>query len=774
MDLGKIIRTEFNGNKRSNGYDIIFTDKKKRISLDEKTSLLSYNIGDHVIFIPKEEQILFLIPTLDDEVEKEILTHSSWTPVPMIFRKIILTKTKEYIQQNENNVVLLENKGRSLSMFFNIVAWKSFYYELGGTLLYEIVNKCVKSSIAKLFIHKWLETRLFRQLSLWGLTIAETKECIEQMMIGDRKKYTFEDFMVTIAENPGRFWNLSQEKIKNLEKLFGAAPTPCEIFKLGSDLKKALPHNTYIDFSSDNKLLSIDGIGHEDPLTPKIDLQRYGLSLVENGSARKISFSHIRQMESFVSDHLARKIRRCDYSWISKPFLFSHDEDLSYEQKEAVKMVFCNPLSIITGGPGTGKTRVIRTIIEECLRRQIAYHVTAFTGKAVTRVRETTAPLAISSSTIDLMITKGSLSYDFQLLIIEEASMLTTKNLYRLFREFPPIQYSIVFVGDLNQIPPIEWGHIFYSLIWSQKVPYKRLTFNYRVDCSVGKEIIINSEKIIDPFRPINVPIRLELNSDSFNLIEGNRQLVTVILERMGKKSDEVTLLSPYNSEVEYFNRVFQQILFSPADLHFSDKNKKEWYVGDKVMLKKNLTAIDLMNGDIGIVTDINHNKITVNFSSSDREQKFSLISSDDTDLPVSTHLDHAYSLTINKSQGSEYSTVILYIPSRDSNDFFLNQNLIYTAITRAKKMLWIICEKANDFFKGCNKRLPASRDSVLLDLKNFFPEKIYLDENDDIVIPDPVLSFGQPGAVVGGGHSTLSDINDFDLYGYSDSDLEV
>jgi hypothetical protein len=745
MDIGKIIRIEQNKNGVT-GFQpgqgpVIFTDKKKRISLDEKTSILPYCIGDYVVFIPKEEKILFLIPTLDDEVENEILTHSSWISVPIVFRKIILTKIKEYIQENKDNTTISENKERGLSVFLNIMAWKTFYYELGGTLLFEIVNKCVKQSIGKLFIHKWLENRLFRQLFLWGLTVAETRECVEQMMMGDRKKYTFEDFLLCLAECPGRFWNLGQDKIINLEKLFGATPMPCEIFQLGYKLKKALPHDTYIDFPAGKDIC---------------DIQRYGLSLIEGKSLTGVSFSHVRQMESFVSDHLARKIRRCDYEWRDKPFLSEYNEGLSQEQKEAVKMVFLNPVSIITGGPGTGKTRVIRFIIEECLRRKIPYHVTAFTGKAVTRVRETTAPLAISSSTIDLMIVKGSEAYDFRLLIVEEASMLTTKNLYRLFREFPPIQYSIIFVGDLNQIPPIEWGHIFYSLIWSQKIPYKRLTFNYRVDCSVGKEIITNSEKIIDPFRPLNVPVELELGSDSFNLIEGNRDLVTVILKRMGKKSNEITLLSPYNLEVDHFNRVFQQISFSSGDnMYFSSNNGKRWYVGDKVMLKKNLTSIDLMNGDVGIVTNINSSKITVNFTASDRIQKFSLTSSDETDLPVPTHLDHAYSLTINKSQGSEYETVILYIPSREANEFFLNQNLIYTAITRAKKMIWVICEKANDFFRGCNKRLPPSHDSILIDLENFFPEKKYIDGDGGISLPE----------------NDAQEMDDFDLYGDSDFD---
>ena len=97
-------------------------------------------------------------------------------------------------------------------------------------------------------------------------------------------------------------------------------------------------------------------------------------------------------------------------------------------------MVFSSEISIITGGPGTGKTKVIHSIIKEAVSRGIKYHVAAFTGKAVGRVKETAHPDSIESSTLDMMFVRGSKFYDFDLLILEEASMITTKYIYKLFQ----------------------------------------------------------------------------------------------------------------------------------------------------------------------------------------------------------------------------------------------------------------------------------------------------------------------------------------------------
>ena len=516
----------------------------------------------------------------------------------------------------------------------------------------------------------------------------------------------------------------------------------------------------------------------QDPKAVEPVQEAYGLKFLEppyftqeKKSVRVMPMS-VYKMENHVVGSLAKKISRCPAqdSWITDFSDFKLiDEKLSGDQLAAVKMILKCPISVVTGGPGTGKTRIIREVIQQLNIRQVSYHATSFTGKAVARVKETCKPMQIDASTIDKLVILGPDKVSFKFLIIDEASMVTTQHLYKLFNTFHPLGYSMVFVGDLDQLPPIGWGHIFDSLIWSQRVPLKRLTHNYRVDSILGREIVINSQKIVDYTRNLALSHQLEfdLGSSSFTIMNGGMTTLKKILTDLRDKDfdvNDITILTPYNATIEEVNPLFQKIFSNKLGLDASkmmtSKTGRNWYVGDRVVMRENCYITPdtgVMNGQIGKIVQVVEGRDLVveypNYSYDPTLENEELRGREFIELvyysrapkqnldtfeglkpdsvEIDKHLDLAYAMTIHKSQGSEYPLSLIYLPDRDANKHFLTINMLYTAVTRAKKFAWIVHDGRAALIYGLSKRVPKTRNTVEDQLKESFALKKYVDGID-------------------------------------------
>jgi hypothetical protein len=443
-------------------------------------------------------------------------------------------------------------------------------------------------------------------------------------------------------------------------------------------------------------------------------------------------------------------------------------KSLTDEQKMAVQGALNSNISVITGGAGTGKSTIIGEIIHNLELQEIKYAVVSFTGKAVSRIREIIDKRC--PATMHRLIAKATSTEKFQHLIIDEASMVTTELMYQFFQAFPH-DYQITFVGDSNQLPPISWGSLFSQLIkfsrmiyddipdddledYVPPIPVYYLTQNHRVS-NVTNGILINANRIIHP--PEDEPFDL-VQTENFQVINSNIEYVYDIIRLMYNNnfpSSQITIITPYNKDLESLNQTFQQI-YNDGNRYVTDSRGKLWMVRDRVMMINNNYDINVMNGEEGIIVDVDdgqqHNTplkdkpvktITVMFRDGARHKfKLEKEKTDDETLPFKRDSDdryseeltvedlvHSYAMTCHRSQGSEWDYIIVYIPPTPknitkhdtvielNNNYFLNRNLVYTAITRAKRACWIVGD-IDEFKTAATTALPGRCENLALRMK--------------------------------------------------------
>jgi hypothetical protein len=757
-------------------------------------------IDDSVCVHDTSKKILVFIKPDNETTRRVIMNHADYG-LPESSKQKIWDRLEEYVERIFNSTPDNENKV-TVSNFINSQFWKSYRHKAGlndfivavgedvlGTGKSKDKSNCVD---LKKFVREWINRRIFRQFYLWGLTKKEAIECADSLL--GSKRPTIEYLVEKMFEYPERFSFLPEAKINNLEMIFGykadVQRTYRKIFL--RQLWNAV--GTGHSFKNINKMEFLalkNGLDSEtiSSVKPVEQIEEaYGIKFLDlpyfpesNPSVRVMPIS-IYRMETYVLDMLSKKIARCPEqdSWLKRDFA-QFDPELSEDQRNAVKMALQCPISNVTGGPGTGKTRIIKEIINQLNAREMKYYATSFTGKAVARIKEVCQPMQINAATIDKMVAKGADKISFRYLIVDESSMVTTQHLYRLFTTFHPLGYSIIFIGDLDQLPPIGWGHIFDSLIWSQRVPIKRLVHNYRVNSVLGKEIITNSQKIVDHTRNLGMShlIQFDLSSPSFCLGNGNIKLLEKILTQLRDKInsstdgddkritvDDITVLTPYNEAITDINPLFQSVFMKTLKLDFekslTTKYGKRWFVGDRVMNLENcyLTAdVGVMNGQIGKIIQIINQDIVVEFPNYNYDP--TAPTDDETDqrgkpfleltyyytapkqfvdlmegitpesLEIDKHLSLAYAMSIHKSQGSEYPFSIIYLPDHKANKHFLSVNMLYTAITRAKQCAWVIYDGKTSLIYALSRRSVKTRNTVEESLKKTFFDRKYTDGLD-------------------------------------------
>lgn len=380
-------------------------------------------------------------------------------------------------------------------------------------------------------------------------------------------------------------------------------------------------------------------------------------------------------------------------------------------QKEAIQTALMSPLLLLTGGPGTGKTTVIKGIVElyaelhgvslnpKDYKKEEGFPILliAPTGRAAKRMSEATGLPAVTIHRLLGWNGAGSYEHDEdnpiegKLLIVDEMSMVDIWLAHHLFKSLPE-HIQVVLVGDEDQLPSVGPGQVLKDLLHSEVIPTVRLIDIYRQ--SEGSSIIELAHEIKKGVLPseINIPKkdRSFIKCKSNQVIEVVKQ-VAASAKNKGYSSKDIQVLAPMYrgaAGIDRLNEMLQE-LFNPKtpkkrELQYGDVSYR---TGDKVLQLVNRLENNVFNGDIGEIISIFYAKENT------EKQDMIIVSFDGNEITYTkqdlNQLTHAYCCSIHKSQGSEYPIVIL--PIVKSYYRMLRRNLIYTAITRSKQFL-ILC----------------------------------------------------------------------------------
>ena len=365
-------------------------------------------------------------------------------------------------------------------------------------------------------------------------------------------------------------------------------------------------------------------------------------------------------------------------------------ENLSEEQRSALEMALTHPVSILTGGPGTGKTTCLKALITALESGHKRVALASPTGRAAKRLSEATGR---SASTIHRLLEYSPIEgfkhneevpLDVDFLVVDEASMLDLLLTYNLLKALRP-GTQLLFVGDVDQLPAVGAGDVLRNLIDSTMMPVTRLSMIFRQ--AANSQIITNAHLINQGKFPV-----LSKASGDFFLFPADEAeaaadwIVQVVSERIPQKFGfdpihEVQVLAPLYrgpAGVTFLNERLQEKLNPPAP----SKPERKLYgtlfrLGDKVMQTQNNYDKDVYNGDIGFVRsmDVIEQNLTVDFDGR-------AVTYDWSDVD---QLTLAYVVSVHKAQGSEFPVIVM--PVVTQHYMMLQRNLLYTAITRARKL---------------------------------------------------------------------------------------
>jgi exodeoxyribonuclease V alpha subunit len=419
------------------------------------------------------------------------------------------------------------------------------------------------------------------------------------------------------------------------------------------------------------------------------------------------------------------------------------EEDLQLDegQEEAVRQAATHGLFILTGGPGTGKTTTIRALISFFEQQGMDIFLAAPTGRAAKRMSETTG---YEARTIHRMLeVNGAMSeegggsggmferneqnpLEADVIIIDEMSMVDIGLLYALLKAVPP-GCRLILVGDVNQLPSVGPGNVLRDLIESEC--FSTVTLHKIFRQAAQSDIITNAHKIN---RGEHVAADNKSRDFFFLRRDDADVIINVMLQLVGQKLPKYVGATRYDIQVltptrkgllgvERLNAILQKYLNPP------DPGKKEHTVGDrifregdKVMQIRNnyqlaweirsnygLTVdqgLGVFNGDVGVIREINDytNSLTVVYDEG-RSVEYPFKNTDELEL--------AYAITIHKSQGSEYPAAV--IPLLPGPRMLMNRNLLYTAVTRARKCITIVGDEQT-FYQMIDNSMQQRRYSGL------------------------------------------------------------
>lgn len=385
-------------------------------------------------------------------------------------------------------------------------------------------------------------------------------------------------------------------------------------------------------------------------------------------------------------------------AWVEKRL----DVTLAPTQRAAVETSLRSRVAVITGGPGVGKTTLVNALLRILKARHVSCALCAPTGRAAKRLAESTGH---SAKTIHRLLEidpsngafrRGRLRpLDCGLLVVDESSMVDVELMAALLQALPA-EGSLLLIGDADQLPSVGPGQVLRDLIDSRAIPVARLREIFRQ--ADNSRIVRNAHRVNQGYLPELESARDELSDFYFvpaeDAEDGQRKVVEIVAGRIGRRFGldpvrDVQVLSPMNRGplgVRTLNVTLQAVLNPAPESGAVEVERFGWKyrAGDKVMQTENDYDKDVFNGDLGRIQSIDPGaeKMTIVFDGRPVEYRFS-------DLD---RLMLAYAVTVHKSQGSEYPAVV--VPISTHHYVMLRRNLLYTAITRGRKLVVIVGQK--------------------------------------------------------------------------------
>ncbi len=370
------------------------------------------------------------------------------------------------------------------------------------------------------------------------------------------------------------------------------------------------------------------------------------------------------------------------------------DIELNEHQQTGIMSCLSNKVSIITGGPGTGKTTLIRQLIKTLDANHRAYRLTAPTGRAAKRMTESTGKYAVTlHRLLEFNVQTMGFTYNEQnalkvdYLIVDESSMIDTFLAYALLKALP-LTAHVIFIGDIDQLPPVGAGNFLHDCIKSGIIPTTKLNFIFRQ--AQNSLIAYNAHQINKgEFPSSSAP---DTFKDYYFIKEDNpemlpvhiKKIMHVSLGRMGLKPEQSVILSPMNrglAGTQHLNTIMQDLRNPGTTTPHLKRMFSTLKVHDPVMQMRNNYDKHVFNGDIGTIKEIDHEAKTITIAFPEKDVVYDFVELDELVL--------AYAISIHKSQGSEFDAVI--IPLFMQHFTLLQRNLVYTALTRAKKLCILI-----------------------------------------------------------------------------------
>ena len=414
-----------------------------------------------------------------------------------------------------------------------------------------------------------------------------------------------------------------------------------------------------------------------------------------------VYLSRYHHCEAGIAHYLRRILRSPKAANFDDPDAIMRDTlaalsmSLAPEQEEAVRCAIDKKVLVITGGPGTGKTTVINAVIKAFSKVKARTLLAAPTGRAAKRLTETSS---LEAKTIHRLLEYSPQEDSFcrnednplacTLLVIDEASMLDTLLMYHLLKAVP-LGATVIFVGDVNQLPSVGPGNVLRDIIASGVIPVVELIEVFRQ--AAESEIILNAHRINHGEAP-NLSNPTERLGDFYFVRQDEPEkaaemVVDLVREHIPRRFglnafDDIQVLCPMHKGscgAQNLNALLQDAL-NPQSVKLQ-RGDRQFRLGDKVMQIRNNYDKDVFNGDIGRIIHVHaeDREITVGFDGNNV-----IYSWDELD-----ELVPAYAISVHKSQGSEYPAVVF--PLLTQHYIMLQRNLIYTGVTRGKRLVVLV-----------------------------------------------------------------------------------